>query len=54
MKTRLRECWCYLIYPHQENAQAEVEWASSKIPAQAFDGDQSGQLRTQQDTDSTQ
>lgn len=34
MKTRLRECWCYLIYPHQENAQAEVEWASSKIPAQ--------------------
>ena len=34
MKTRLHECWCYLIYPHQENAQAEVEWASSKIPAQ--------------------
>ncbi len=34
MKTRLRECWCYLIYPHQESAQSDVEWASGKIPAQ--------------------
>jgi predicted AAA+ superfamily ATPase len=34
MKTRLRECWCYLIYPHQEDAQSDVEWTSSKIPAQ--------------------
>lgn len=34
LKTRLRECWCYLIYPHQESAQAEVEWASGKVPAQ--------------------
>tara|TARA_R110002049_G_scaffold30499_17_gene104582 strand:- start:3363 stop:6632 length:3270 start_codon:yes stop_codon:yes gene_type:complete len=34
MKTRLRECWCYLIYPHQETAQSEIEWASGKIPAQ--------------------
>ncbi len=34
LKTRLRECWCYLLYPHQENAQAEVEWASGKVPAQ--------------------
>jgi uncharacterized protein len=34
MKTRLRECWCYLIYPHQEDAQSDVEWSSSKIPAQ--------------------
>ena len=34
MKTRLRECWCYLIYPHQESAQADVEWASGKVPAQ--------------------
>lgn len=34
MKTRLRECWCYLIYPLQESAQAEVEWTSSKVPAQ--------------------
>lgn len=34
MKTRLRECWCYLIYPHQEDAQSDVELSSSKIPAQ--------------------
>ena len=34
LKTRLRECWCYLIYPHQESAQAEIEWASGKVPAQ--------------------
>lgn len=34
MKTRMRECWCYLIYPHQESAQSETEWASGKIPAQ--------------------
>lgn len=34
LKTRLRECWCYLLYPHQESAQAEVEWASGKVPAQ--------------------
>lgn len=34
MKTRLRECWCYLIYPHQEDAQSDVQWSSSKIPAQ--------------------
>jgi len=34
VKTRLRESWCYLIYPHQESAQAEVEWASGKVPAQ--------------------
>ena len=34
LKIRLRECWCYLIYPHQENAQTEIEWASGKLPAQ--------------------
>lgn len=34
MKTRLHECWCYLLYPHQESAQADVEWASGKISAQ--------------------
>lgn len=34
MKTRLRECWCYLIYPHQRDAHSDVEWSSSKIPAQ--------------------
>jgi uncharacterized protein len=34
VKTRLKEAWCYLIYPHQESAQADVEWISSKVPAQ--------------------
>ena len=34
MKTRLKEAWCYLHYPVQESAQADVEWASGKIPAQ--------------------
>ena len=34
MKTRLKEAWCYLHYPVQESAQAEVEWISNKIPAQ--------------------
>ncbi|MDE8347128.1 MAG: DUF499 domain-containing protein, partial [Acidocella sp.] len=34
MKTRLKETWCYLIYPVQESAQAEVEWVYGKIPAQ--------------------
>lgn len=34
MKTRMREAWCYLIYPIQESAQSDVEFVSSKIPAQ--------------------
>ena len=34
MKTRLREAWCYLIYPVQERAEADVEWISGKIPTQ--------------------
>jgi uncharacterized protein len=34
VKTRMKEAWCYLIYPWQENAQAEIEWQSSKVAAQ--------------------
>lgn len=34
MKTRLKETWCYLHYPAQESAQADVEWVSGKVPAQ--------------------
>lgn len=34
MRTRLKEAWCYLHYPVQESAQADVEWVSGKIPAQ--------------------
>lgn len=34
LKTRLKEAWCYLIYPVQESAQVDIEWMSSKVPAQ--------------------
>jgi hypothetical protein len=34
VQTRLRETWCYLIYPYQDSAQSEVSFASSRIPAQ--------------------
>lgn len=34
MTTRLKEAWCYLHYPVQESAQADVDWVSGKIPAQ--------------------
>jgi len=34
VKTRLKEAWCYLHYPVQESAQAELEWVSGKVPAQ--------------------
>ncbi|MEX0283328.1 MAG: DUF499 domain-containing protein [Paracoccaceae bacterium] len=34
MRTRLQECWSYLLYPHQDSAHAEFEWSSGKIPAQ--------------------
>ena len=34
LRTRLQECWCYLLYPHQESAHADFEWSSGKIPAQ--------------------
>ncbi len=33
MKTRLKEAWCYLHYPVQETAQADLEWASGRISA---------------------
>ena len=34
VKTRLKETWCYLLYPMQDSAQADVEWIASKVPAQ--------------------
>nr|WP_312860559.1 DUF499 domain-containing protein [Mesorhizobium sediminum] len=34
LKTRMKEAWCYLIYPVQETAQADVDWMSSKVPSQ--------------------
>ena len=34
LQTRLREAWCFLIYPVQESAQSDVDWTTTKIPAQ--------------------
>lgn len=34
VKTRLKETWCYLLYPMQESAQADVEWIAAKVSAQ--------------------
>lgn len=34
LKTRLKEAWCYLLYPVQESAQSDLEWTSAKVPAQ--------------------
>ena len=33
VKTRLKEAWCYLLYPRQEGAEADVAWISGKVPA---------------------
>ncbi len=32
--TRLKDTWCYLVYPYQETAPADVEFASAKVAAQ--------------------
>lgn len=34
LKTRLKEAWCYLLYPVQDSPQIDVEWTWSKVPAQ--------------------
>lgn len=34
LKTRLKEAWCYLIYPVQETPQSDIEWTSAKVSAQ--------------------
>jgi uncharacterized protein len=34
LKTRIKEAWCYLLYPVQETVQSELEWETSKVPAQ--------------------
>jgi hypothetical protein len=33
VKTRLKETWCYLLYPMQDSAQTDVQWIASKVPA---------------------
>ena len=32
LKIRLREAWCYLLYPVQDSPQDDLEWTSAKIP----------------------
>ncbi len=34
MKARLRETWCYLIYPIQEAATSDADWVKDRIAAQ--------------------
>ena len=34
LTTRLKEAWCYLIYPTQDSAQDDLEWTCSKVSAQ--------------------
>ena len=33
VRTRLKEAWCYLLYPRQNGAEADVAWTSGKVPA---------------------
>ena len=33
VKTRLKETWCYLLYPMQDGAEADIAWISGKVPA---------------------
>ena len=33
VKTRLKEAWCYLLYPTQDGAEADVAWISGRVPA---------------------
>ena len=33
VKTRLKEAWCYLLYPMQDGAEADIAWISGKVPA---------------------
>ena len=34
LDARLKEAWCYLLYPAQDNPESEVEWVSGKISVQ--------------------
>ncbi len=34
LNTRLREAWCYLLYPTQDSAESDMEWISGKVPVQ--------------------
>ena len=30
---RVKETWCFVLYPEQDSAEADVEWVSRRIPA---------------------
>lgn len=34
VRTRLKESWCYLLYPRQDGAETDVTWVWGKVPAQ--------------------
>ena len=34
LEARLKEAWCYLLYPVQESAQADLAWTWAKVSAQ--------------------
>lgn len=34
LMTRMKEAWCYLLYPVQESAQSDLAWTYAKISAQ--------------------
>jgi len=34
MNTRLRETWCWLVYPYQDSPEATVEFSTARIPVQ--------------------
>ncbi len=33
-RMRIKEAWCYVLHPWQEDAKADIDWQTSKIPAQ--------------------
>ena len=33
VRVRLKETWCYLLYPMQDGAEADIAWISGKVPA---------------------
>ncbi|MCY4265599.1 MAG: DUF499 domain-containing protein [Gammaproteobacteria bacterium] len=33
-KMRIKEAWCYVLYPWQEDAKSDLDWQTNKIPAQ--------------------
>ena len=34
LRARIREAWCYLIYPMQDGAHKDLHWECSKVPTQ--------------------